>query len=187
MSTNNNISLLDAPQMIRRSFDPTNDAIRVSLDGVSIQLDSASGDSILAIGTEDGTTGGTQHALKVSTSGVLFIRADSISAASAVLTDASSGSAIAGTSCSGIKTFQLYAKAVTATTGALTVRIDVSPDGTNYFQTATTLTLPASLINTVVASSLLTTVIGQLVKVTITSNALGAAEQAQVFLVGAST
>lgn len=196
MSQNSTISQLDAGQIVKRIYDESNDAIRIEVAGgtsFAVALDSS--DNIVALGTEDGTVSGTAHALKVDTSGNLSIRADSISGATASLSSASSGVVLAAISSSGIKSYQIYAQVIAedvpaaGITSNITARIDISPStsGSNFFQTSTTLDVPGTTaLNAVVASSLLSNIIGQRVQLTLTANNLAGADRVTFYLVGSS-
>lgn len=72
MAKNPSPSELDAQHIFRRSFDDATDRLRVdsTVSGtftgeLSMEIDAADGDSAVAVGTENGAVGGTQHALKV--------------------------------------------------------------------------------------------------------------------------
>jgi len=152
MAVNPSVSQLDPAQITQRTYDSSNDAVRVSVGSAEFVV---SGEGISASGT---------------------------------MTNGSAGQVIAATACPGNKEYQLYAVATTATTGAVTVRIDVSPEdsGSVFYSTATTLTLNASAQDTIVVSSILTDLIARRVRVTITANALGAAETVTVYIVGST-
>ena len=127
-------------------------------------------------------------AVRVSVGSAQFtIEGEGLSVSGA-MTHSQSGLVIPLTACPGIKEFQLYAVATTATTGSITVTLDVTPDvaGNVVYVTPTTLTLGASLINAVAVSAIQNTLIAQNAQVTITSNALGVGEIVTVYLVGNS-
>lgn len=196
MSINPTISQLDSGQIIKRIYDESNDAIRTEVAGgtsFAVALDHS--DSIVALGTEDGTVGGTYHAIKVASDGVAFVRADSISGSTANLTSASSGIVLSPISCSGIKSYQIYAQVNAedvlgaGITSNITARIDISPtsSGSTFYQTSTTLNVPGgTALNAVVVSSLLTNIIGQRVQLTLTTNNLAGADAVKFFLVGST-
>ena len=127
-------------------------------------------------------------ATRVSIGSAQFIVEGEGLSASGTMTHLTSGQVIASVPCVGIKEFQMYAVATTATTGSITVRIDVSPTnpGVSYFQTGTTLTLGASSIGAIAVSSILNNLIAQSVEVTITANTLAIGEIVTVYLVGNS-
>lgn len=196
MSQNPTISQLDAPQIVKRVFDESNDANRVVVAGgtsFAVSLDHT--DSVVTLGTEDGTVSGTYHAIKVDTSGVTFVRADSISGATADLSSASTGVVLSPIVCSGIKSYQIYAQVdaedvlAAGITSNITARIDISPttSGSTFFQTSTTLNVPANTaLNAVVASALLTNIIGKRVELTLTVNNLAGADRVKFYLVGST-
>ncbi len=129
-------------------------------------------------------------AMRVSMGSVdLAIVGDTLSA-SGTMTNGTTGQVIAATACAGIKEFQVYATATTATTGTIEVRIDVSPDPTplttTWYQSAVTLTLGSSSIGVMGVSSILNSLIAQQVEVTIVSNALNPTEVVTIHLVGNS-
>lgn len=197
MSVNPSISQLDNGQIIKRVYDGSNDAVRtVVAGGTSFAVALDSSDSVVMLGTEDGIVSGTPHAIKVDANGVVIIRADSISDSSADLSSASSGVVLGPISSSGIKSYQIYAQvdgedvAAAGLAGAIAVRLDISPtaSGSTFLQTAATLNVPAATaLNAVVASSLLTNIIGQRAQLTITANTLVGADRVKFFLVGSST
>jgi hypothetical protein len=152
MACNSNITELDPNQISRRTFDVSNDSVRVTVGSAQFTVE---GEGLSASGS---------------------------------CTQGSSGQAIHMTSSAGIKEFQMYATCSTATTGSLTVRIDVSPSasGSPVYQSSTTLTIPASALNTVYASTILNTLIAQTAQVTITANTLNAGETVTIYLVGNS-
>jgi len=196
MSANPTITQLDGGQVIKRIYEESNDAIRtVVAGGASFAVALDSSDSIVILGTEDGIVSGTPHAIKVDSGGVTFIRADSISGATAALSSASSGVVLSPISCTGIKSYQIYAQ-VTAEdglgagiTGNITARIDISPTaaGSTFYQTGTTLNVPgATALNDVVASSLLTDILGKRVQLTLTANNLVGADRVIFYIVGST-
>lgn len=196
MAKNPSITQLDVGQALRRTYDEANDAIRIEVaGGVSFAVALDHTDSVVALGTEDGTPSGTYHAIKVSPTGVAFVRADSISGSTADLSSASAGVVLAPISSSGIKSYQIYAQVdgenvpAAGLAGAITARIDISPTaaGSTFFATSTTLNVPATTaLNAVVASSLLTNIIGQRVQLTLTSNTLVGGDLVKFYIVGSS-
>lgn len=94
-------STLDANQVLQHSYDEATGEIRVQasisttindveiVDGdgnhlvvnpdgslnANVEVDSADGDSILVVGTENGTTGGIQHVMRVSANGTVIVDA----------------------------------------------------------------------------------------------------------------
>jgi hypothetical protein len=124
--------------------------------------------------------------VRVSIGSAEFVVSGEGVSASGTMTQGSSGSVVATVDCSGTKEFQLYAVAQTATTGAVVVRLDVSPDATDnvFYETSATLTLPISSIGNIVVSPLLNTVIAKRCKITIVSNALAASEIVKVYIIG---
>jgi hypothetical protein len=152
MATNPTVTQLDHPQIVQRTYDIANDAVRVSIGSAQFIVE---GEGLSASGT---------------------------------MTSGSAGAVVASTACVGIKEFQMYAVATTATTGSITVRIDVSPTspGVSFYQSSTTLTLGASSIGAINVSTILNDLIAQSVKVTITANTLAAAEVVTVYIVGNS-
>ena len=74
MSLNPSPSQLDTNALNQRAFDGANDAYRTVLEStLDISLTAASGDSILAVGTEDGTLTGTQHVLEIDSNKNLHV------------------------------------------------------------------------------------------------------------------
>lgn len=74
MGVNSNVSLLDAGQISKRTFDSTNDAIRVvpaEVTAFAVELDGTDGDSTLAMGSTDGTASGTLTVLRADSNGRL--------------------------------------------------------------------------------------------------------------------
>lgn len=198
MSQNSTPSYLDSPQIIKRVYEEADDAVRVKVaSGTSfaVALDAADGDNVFIKGSEDGTTSGTSHVFKLDANGVVYVRADSISGNTAALSSASVGVVLAAIASSGIKSYQIYAQvtgedvAAAGLTSNITARIDISPatSGSNFFQTSTTLNVPGTTaLNAVVASSLLTNIIGKRVQLTLTANNLAGADRVVFYLVGSS-
>lgn len=121
MAQNPTPSLLDAGQMFRRTFDQTNDAIRVEVGGgtsFALSLDSNSGDTV-----------GVQ--------GVATVIKQSI-------TTANTGVIVPAFSCVGMKSFQLYTNTTSAITGAQVCTLQVSPSDTDNVWVSTTLTITPS-------------------------------------------
>lgn len=68
------MSQLDSAQCIKTSFDDATGTLKVSQTGdFEIDFSAASGDSVLAVGTTDGTTSGTQKVLKTDSNGELQV------------------------------------------------------------------------------------------------------------------
>lgn len=196
MSVNPSITLLDGGQIIKRVYDEPNDAVRVEVAGgtsFAVTLDHT--DSVVALGTEDGAAGGTYHALKVSSTGVVLVQGNAVTGTSAALSSASSGVVIAAFSTAGIKSYQIYAQvtaehsAAAGTTGDIVARLDISPaaSGSVFYQTSTTLTVPGSTaLNAVVVGTILSSFVGMRAQLTLTSNGLGGADRVVFYIVGSS-
>lgn len=171
MAQNPDIKLLDSGQIVKRIYDGANDAIRTvpaEATSYSIELDATDGDSVLVYGN-----GFAQNSTSLSS--------------------ASAGVVIAAAACVGQKSFQLYG-IVTAlqgasTAGDLIARIEVSPSDTDnvWYNSSVSLTVPsASALNSVTASSLLTTLIARRVRVSLTTNSLAGNDRVTLYLVGNS-
>lgn len=83
---------LDATTSSVRIEDPNTSAhIRVEADGsinVNIVADAASGDNMMAVGTEDGTTAGVKHVLKIGSDGKAEVKdTDAASKLDSILTE----------------------------------------------------------------------------------------------------
>lgn len=199
MSQNSTITKLDAPQVVKRTYDEANDAIRTipaETTSFAVELDASDGDSVLSTGSSDGTSSGTLKVIKVDSNGVQYIRADSISGSTAELDHTSAGVVLSAISSAGIKTYQLFAQVTgedvpaAGITSNITARIDISPttSGSTFYSTSTTLNVPgATALNAVVASALLTTIIGQRVQLTLTANNLAGNDKVKFYIVGSTT
>lgn len=76
MGLNSSVSLLDGGQIVKRAFDGSNDAIRIvpaEVTSMAIELDAADGDSVLAMGSSDGTSSGTLRVLRADSNGRLDV------------------------------------------------------------------------------------------------------------------
>lgn len=197
MGLNSSPSLLDSPQIVKRIFDATNDAVRITLaeaTGIAIELNAADGDSALAVGTTDGTTSGTQKVFKLDTNGVLYIRGDSISGQSAALDGTSVGTVIDPIDCSGIKSFQIYAEVLaaddtTATAGQIEAKIDLSPvtSGDTFVTINVALNVPPGTdVGVVAVSDLITNLIAKRARLSLTANQLVGNDSVRFFIVGSS-
>jgi hypothetical protein len=175
MSKNSSPSLLDAPQIVKRVYDEANDSVRVNLgdvNGLSFNI-SSTGDSILAVGTTDGTTSGTQKVIKLGADGTVQISGTYTytpagSSTKASLTSASSGTVLGPVSCVGMKSFNLYTNTTSTITGAQALTVQVSPSDTDNVWINTTLTATESTVNgTVIAGTNNTSITGRRVQVVI--------------------
>lgn len=127
MSQNSSPSYLDSPQIVKRVYEETDDAIRVKVaSGTSfaVALDVADGDTVGVQGNGSST--------KVS------------------LTSASTGVVVPATSCVGMKTFNLFSKTTATITSAKTITLEVSPSDTDDVWKATTLTITPDTTTAVV-------------------------------------
>jgi hypothetical protein len=74
------MSLLDSQQCIKTAFDDATGTLKVSQTGeFEMDIRASDGDSVLAVGTTDGTVSGTQKVIKVNASG--DVQVDVISSA----------------------------------------------------------------------------------------------------------
>lgn len=147
---NPTITQLDVIQAIRRTYDEANDALRVEVaGGVSFAVSLDHTDSVVVLGTEDGTAGGTYHALKTTTTGSPLITPNG-SSTKVSLTSASTGTVIGPVSCAGMKSFNLYTNTTSTITGAQALTLLISPSDTDNVWIAATLTVTESTTNAVV-------------------------------------
>lgn len=124
MSINPIPSLLDAPQIVKRVFNGTNDSIRVNIgdaNDLSVTMSAVAGDSMIS------------HPNSV--------------AAKASLTNASTAVVLPATSCAGMRSFNLYTRTTATITGAQVCTLEVSPSDTDDVWIATTLTITPSTVN----------------------------------------
>lgn len=74
MAQNPVISQLDSNQIVRRTYDEANDAVRTELvNAVTLAVTINHDDSIVTLGTEDGAVDGTYHAVRVTSDGSLVV------------------------------------------------------------------------------------------------------------------
>lgn len=117
-------TLLDSPQIVKRIYDETDDAIRIKIaSGVdfAVELNADDGDSVESRGISGST--------KVS------------------LTSASTGVVVAAFDCKGMKSFNLYTKTTSTIVGAQACTFEVSPSDVDDVWVATTLTVTPSTVN----------------------------------------
>lgn len=145
MAQNNNISLLDSAQILKRVVDPANDSIRVILASgldLAIELDAADGDNVAVLGKGSSTK--------------------------ASITNANTGVIVAAASCAGMKSFQLYTKTTSAIVGAQACTVEISPSDADDVWIATTLTVTPSTTNgTVVMGTALSNIVARRIRVSI--------------------
>lgn len=68
------ISQLDSGMCIRQAFDDATQTLKVTQTGeFNVDIRASDGDTIMAVGTTDGTTSGTQKVIKVSATGVVSV------------------------------------------------------------------------------------------------------------------
>lgn len=70
--SNSTITQLDAAQAFKRSYSETDDAIRTipaEATSYAIEVSAADGDTVMVIGSTDGTTSGTQKVIKLASDG----------------------------------------------------------------------------------------------------------------------
>lgn len=142
MALNTNISDLDYNVALKRCVDASEDSLRVNLStsaGMAIEISAADGDNVMALGSTDGTTGGTLKVLKVDSDGTAVQRAGATSA-KASITNASTGVIIAAFSCVGMKSFNLVTKTTTNITGSQALTIEISPHDSDDVWVATSIT-----------------------------------------------
>lgn len=145
MSKNATITSLDPGQITKRTYDESNDCVRVNIGeatGLSVSLSAASGDGVNIFPNTVAT--------KVS------------------LTNASTGVVLAAQSCAGIKSFNLYTNTTATITGAQVCTLEVSPSDTDNIWIATSLTITPNTTNaTVVAGTPVSTIIARRCRVSI--------------------
>lgn len=81
MAINPNRTQLDQQQLLQRAFDEVNDRLRtdatfsgdIDVD-LTVEINAADGDSVLTVGTEDGTLTGVQHVVKVDSNKNLIVK-----------------------------------------------------------------------------------------------------------------
>lgn len=169
MASNPSVTELDTAQALKRAFDSSNDAMRVDIISSlasSLSIAASDGDTILAVGTEDGAVSGTQHAMKVSSDGTLINQPNSY-AAKASLTNASSGVVLAAFSAVGLKTFNIVLKTTATLTGPQALTVEISPSDTDNVWVATTITATPSGTNAVVVSATAASLIARRARVSI--------------------
>jgi hypothetical protein len=182
MAVNSNPSLLDTHQITKRTFDSDNDAVRVVLGdatGLAMELSATDGDTIMAIGTTDGTTSGTQKAIKLGSDGTVQVAGavtvsgtatvtPASSTTKASLTTSSTGVVVAAESCVGMHTFNLFTKTTATITGAQAITVEFSPHDSDDVWKATALTItPDTTADVVVMGTPLTGVCARRVRVSI--------------------
>ena len=187
MAVNGNPSLLDSAQITKRTFDSDNDAIRVVLGdatGLAMELSATDGDTIMVVGTTDGTTSGTQKVLKLDsggiaqvagavtvTSGAITVSGTATntpagSSTKASCTNASTGAVVAATSCVGMKSFNVYSKTTATITDAQVLTLEISPHDSDDVWKATALTItPDTTSGNVVMGTALATPVARRARV----------------------
>ena len=195
MAVNSTISLLDSAQITKRIFDTDNDSVRVTLGdstGLAMEISATDGDTIMVVGSTDGTTSGTQKVLKLDSSGVAQVAgavtvtsgavtvsgtatitpAGSSTKASA--TSATTGSVIAAASCVGMHTFNVFTKTTSTITDPRLLTLEFSPHDSDDVWKATALTITPDATNAVVVMGTpLTGVVARRVRV-VTASAITA-------------
>lgn len=169
MSQNTTPSLLDVHQIVKRAYEETDDAVRVKVasgTSFSVALAASDNDSVIVVGTTDGTVSGTQKALKLSSSGVALVdgsavtqpisgsitnTASTLTPQKASLTSASTGVVIPAVSVVGMKTFNLVTNTTSTIIGAQVLTLEISPHDTDNVWVATGLTVTPSLTSGVTA------------------------------------
>jgi len=145
VSQNPTPSLLDGPQIVKRVFDPLNDSIRCNIgniNGLSVSLSSTAGDSV--------STYPNSVAVKAS------------------LTNASTGTVVAATSCVGMRSFNLYTNTTATITDTQVCTLQVSPSDTDNVWISTALTVtPNATTATVVAGTFNSSIVARRARVTI--------------------
>lgn len=145
MSINPIPSLLDAPQIVKRVFNGTNDSIRVNIgdaNDLSVTMSALAGDSVNTYPSGTSTK--------------------------ASVTNANTGTILPATSCVGMKSFNLYTRTTATITGAQVCTLEVSPHDTDDVWIATALTITPSTVNgTTVAGTPTTSIIARRCRVTI--------------------
>lgn len=121
MATNPNPSQLDATQIAQRTFDATNDAVRVEVGGgtsFALSLDATSGDTVgvQSVGTMTKTS----------------------------ITTSNTGTILGPISCVGMNVFNLYTNTTADITSAQLLTLQVSPHDTDNVWISTSLTITPS-------------------------------------------
>lgn len=169
MSQNTNITELDGGQAFKRTFDSSNDAIRVDIISSlasSLSIAASDGDTIISVGTENGDVGGTQHAMKVSSDGTVINQPNAY-AAKASITSATTGVIIPAFSAVGLKTFNLVTKTTATLTGAQACTLEVSPSDTDDVWIASSVTVTESGTLNVVVSGTAASIVARRTRVSI--------------------
>lgn len=126
------MSALDSAQCIKSAYDDTNGALKTVSVGAEYQVDirATDGDTVIAVGTTDGTVSGTQTGIKTTAAGNLLV-ANAFSTRSDTYTAAATGTAVdvSATLC---KSFSIQVKCTTAAADAWNIVLEVSLDATNY-------------------------------------------------------
>lgn len=145
MSVNPSISQLDAGQIVKRTFDSTNDATRIVLaeaTGIAIELDSADGDNVGVQGNNSSTK--------------------------ASITSANTGVIVPAASCAGMKSFNLYVVTTATITGSQACTLEVSPSDTDNVWIATSVTVtPSGTLGVVVAGTASSSIVARRARVSI--------------------
>lgn len=164
MSQNSSPSLLDSGQIIKRLYEESDDAVRVKVAGgtsFAVSLAASDNDSVIVVGTTDGTVSGTQKALKLSSSGVAIVDgsavtqpiiATTLTTQKASLTSASTGVVVPAISVVGMKSFSLITNTTSTIIGAQVLTLEISPHDTDNVWVATSLTVTPSLTSGVTAT-----------------------------------
>ena len=104
-------SLLDVGQIVQTAFSDADEAIKVvpsSATSLTVEVAASDGDSIMAVGSSDGTTSGTQKVLRVDSNG----RLDNLSVRSIVSVTPTVSNAVAYTANDQVGGVQTIASAV---------------------------------------------------------------------------
>ncbi len=140
----NNLSNLDANQVIRSVYDETSNTLQTSLPSLTteIELDATDGDSVISHTHND-----QQSALLIDNTGT--------------------GTVLAEFDITSLKNFNLYTKTATNITGAQVLTFEVSPADSGDVWIATSLTItPSATAGTVVAGTTETDVVARRGRVT---------------------
>lgn len=145
MAVNSSISELDAAQIVKRTYQVADDAVRTVLattTGMAIVLDRSD-----EVTTYAGTVTGT-----------------------ADLTSASTGVVVAAFSVVGMQRINLFTKTTTTITDAQVLTLEISPSDTADVWIATALTVtPSTTANTVIAGTVLSNLTARRARVSTTA------------------
>lgn len=145
MSKNSSPSLLDQQMILQRSFDESNDALRVEVGvgtSFALNISADSGDSVTSI--------------------------PSVVENKASITSANTGTVMSSSPCIGMKSFNLYTNTTSTITGAQACTLQVSPSDTDDVWINTTLTItPSTTASTVVVGTVNTAIVARRMRVNI--------------------